>query len=428
MKHISIIFLFFISISANAQLVRIDSTTTGHRIKLINSAGYQVGSDTITRKIVRATLDGGDTFELKPIETLIQRDVYRFITIDSLTPYLKIVDFDEKAEDVIGTKLLGSGYITPNYVDASGETTLSLDTTGTVGLATKYDISTISGGSGLTAEQVFDTVAYTIKVGEGLKKTKSDTGDSLLVELKLKDALERIVWSTGCHKMVFMPTNTTSGTATWGIQVAATGTVTAPGKSTSSKFLFSNRWETLVSTPATNNVAGFRASVQTHGFGNSAGIGGFYFNGVAGPATGVSTTTSRFFWGMTQSVVAPTDVNPSTQVSVFGIGYDDTDANLQFMHNDGSGTCTKIDLGSNFAVPTSDRTSFWRLIAYAKANTQEVFYKVVDMVDGDTYVGSVNTNLPQKTDIFGPRGYTSVGGTSSVTGFAVQQLEIFCDF
>lgn len=428
MKHISIIFLFLISISANAQLVRIDSTTTGHRIKLINSAGYQVGSDTITRKLVRATLDGGDTFYLKPVETLIQRDVYRFITTDSLSPYLKTVDFDEKAEDIIGTKLLGSGYITPNYVDASGEMTLSLDTTGTVGLATKYDISTISGGSGLTAEQVLDTVANTIKVGEGLKKTKSDSGDSLYIELKLKDALERIVWSTGCHKMVFMPGNTTGATATWGVQVTVTGTVTAPGKSTSSKFMFSNRWETLVTTPSTTAVAGFRCNTQNYGFGNSAGMGGYYLNGVTGPATGVTTTTHRYFFGMTSLIANPTDAQPSAQILCFGIGYDAADANLQFMHNDASGTCTKVDLGSNFPVPTSDRSSFWRLIMYSPSNTQEVYYKVIDMLDGDVYTGVATTDLPAKTDIFSPRGYASVGGTSSVIGFAIQQLEIFCDF
>jgi len=361
MKIFKLIVLLFVSQSVFGQLVKIDSSWTSFRAKISNNVGYPIGSDSIRRKSVRCTLDGGDTFYIRT-DSLVNRTVYRFITIDSLTPYLKTVDFDEKAEDIIGTKLLGSRDITPNYVDATGETKLTLDTTGTVGIATKYDLSTISGGSGLTAEQVLDTVAYTVRVGEGLKKTKSDTGDSLLVELKLKDALERIVWSTGCHKMVFMPGNTTGATATWGVQVTVTGNVTAPGKSTSSKFMFSNRWETLVTAPATTAVAGFRCNTQNYGFGNSAEMGGYYLNGVTGPATGVTTTTHRYFFGMTQSIANPTDAQPSAQTLCFGIGYDAADANLQFMHNNGSGTCTKVDLGSSFPVPTSDRPTLRKSI------------------------------------------------------------------
>ena len=427
MKHISIIFLFFVSISANAQLVRIDSTTTGHRIKLINSAGYQVGSDTITRKLVRATLDGGDTFYLKPVETLIQRDVYRFITTDSLTPYLKIVDFDEKAEDIIGTKLLGSSYITPNYVDATGETTLALDTIGTVGLATKYDISAISGGSGLTAEQVFDTVAYTIKVGEGLKKTKYDPGDSLLIELKLRD-IERLAYTSASHKWINMPSNSTSGGTILGGVWSLSGTNTVPTKATTTVHTFMNRAEILRTTNSTTNVAALYSGSLTNGFGNVSGMGGFYFHGVFGPATGCSNTTHRGFWGMRGSISAPGDVNPSTLTNVFGIAWDDTDANVQFMHNDGSGTCTKVDLGSGFPVSTADRTNAYRLYMYAEPNTTTVYYKVVDLTDGSTATGSVSTNLPSNTQMFTVGAHMSVGGTNTVCGISVFQVEIFSDF
>lgn len=410
MKQILTIITLLISLSSYGQLVRIDSTWSSKRMYHTNHIGYRIGTDSIRTKDVRATLDGGDTFHIIT-DSLVSRTKYAFITSDSLTPYFKTVDFDEKAEDIIGSKLIEGSNITLTYNDATGETTVDA-----------------SGASGLNAESVFDTVAYTLKVGEGLRKTKSDTGDSLLVELKLKDALERIVWSTGCHKMVFMPGNTTSATATWGVQVTVTGTVTAPGKSTSSKFMFSNRWETLVTAPSITAVAGFRCNTQNYGFGNSAGMGGYYLNGVTGPATGVTTTTHRYFFGMTQSIANPTDAQPSAQTLCFGIGYDAADANLQFMHNDASGTCTKVDLGSNFPVPTSDRSSFWRLIMYSPSNTKEVYYKVIDMLDGDVYTGVATTDLPAKTDIFSPRGYASVGGTSSVIGFAIQQLEIFCDF
>lgn len=326
-----------------------------------------------------------------------------------LASYTDNTALDEKIEDKIGDKLLISGG-SKSYNDATGETTLTIT------------------ASGLTAEQVLDTVANTIRLGEGLKKTKDDSGDSLFIELKLKDALERIVYSTGCHKAVFMATNTTGGTTHWGFQVNGTGTVTAPVKSTTNRFNYANRWEVLQTTPSTSAVAGFRSSNGISGFGNTSGMGGFYFNGVAGAATGLSNTNARFFFGQSYSFGSPTDVNPSTLLNQFGIGYDSSDGNLQFMHNDGSGTATKVDLGSNFAVTTSDRTNFYRLIMYAESNTSTVYFKVIDMVDGDTYTGSVNTDLPSNTTMFAPSGYTSVGGTSAVTGFALMQLEVFSDF
>lgn len=41
--------------------------------------------------------------------------------------------------------------------------------------------------------------------------------------------------------------------------------------------------------------------------------------------------------------------NPSTFFNTFGFGKDDTDANLQFMHNDGSGVAVKVDTGVTVA-------------------------------------------------------------------------------
>lgn len=328
-----------------------------------------------------------------------------------LASYTTNTDLEEKIQDQIGTKIIEGSGITRSYNDATGETTLS-----------------VTGGSGLTSEQIFDTLAYSIRVGEGLNKTKSDTGDSLYIELKFKNALERVVYGAGCHKSVFMATNTTGGTAHWGFQITATGTVTAPTKSTTNRFQFANRWETLVTSASTTAVAGFRTNATTHGFGNASGMGGFYYNSVTGAATGLSNSNARYFSGFSNSVSAPTDVDPSTLTNIFGIGYDDTDANLQFMHNDASGTATKVDLGSNFAVTTSDRTNFYRLIMYAEPNTTTVYYKVIDMTDGDTYTGSVNTDLPSSTTFFGPYGYTSVGGSSAVTGFSIMSIEVFTDF
>lgn len=48
----------------------------------------------------------------------------------------------------------------------------------------------------------------------------------------------------------------------------------------------------------------------------------------------------------------PTIADPSAATNTCIVGFDGADSNLQVMYNDGSGTATKIDLGSNFPART----------------------------------------------------------------------------
>lgn len=400
MKHISIIFLFFISISANAQLVRIDSTTTGHRIKLINSAGYQVGSDTITRKLVRATLDGGDTFYLKPVETLIQRDVYRFITTDSLTPYLKIVDFDEKAEDIIGTKLIEGSNITLTYNDATGETTI--DASG-------------GGGGGLTDEQVRDTTVAMFTVGPSITWNEDDAADSVYLDVNT-NPLESAVQGLLIGKSLGFAIASSNTISTMGIQFTTTGAATGTTISSSSPYRARpHKYEYVVSTASTSAVAGYRGQVD-----EVRQDDGFVYSVTWGPVIGVSNTSKRAFAGLRNSPSAPTDVSPTTLVECFGMGWDDAnDTNIQIFHNDASGTATQIDLGSGFPIPTADRTDFYTLYVYVPKGGAGWYYKVVDESDGTTATGLVTTNLVASSSFVRPFNYTSVGGVSAQTGIGI---------
>jgi hypothetical protein len=397
MKHISIIFLFLISISANAQLVRIDSTTTGHRIKLINSAGYQVGSDTITRKIVRATLDGGDTFELKPIETLIQRDVYRFITTDSLSPYLKTVDFDEKAEDIIGTKLIEGSNITLTYNDATGETTI--DASG-------------GGGGGLTDEQVRDTTVAMFTVGPSITWNEDDAADSVYLDVNT-NPLETAVQRTLLGKNFSAWISNAGGSPSLGIAittvpgVANTGTVS----STSPYLRRPMKTEYRQTTPTTSNVAQIRSQRTL-----CRGTEGYIYTMTWAPVAGLSNASDRSFAGLKVASGDVTDVNPNTLTTVIGMGYNDaTDSNFKIYHNDGSGTCTEVDLGSSFPIPTTNETDFYTLILYVPNPGTTIYYKVIDEKDGTSVTGSVNSNIPDPATFLTAYAYTSVGGTSSVT-------------
>jgi hypothetical protein len=222
--------------------------------------------------------------------------------------------------------------------------------------------------------------------------------------------------------------NSTTITATGASALTATGTGTAANQATTNLHTLIRRIEYLVTVAATTAVAGWRGTAGLWLVGGpAAGQGGFHFIHRFGPATGVATTTHRLFVGMANTVAAPTDVQPSTQTNFVGLGYDAADANMQMMHA-GAGAATKIDLGASFPVPTADRTKAYELAMFSKPGTaQEVQYGVTDLATGATASGTISTNLPTTATFLAPRGWMSVGGTSSVIGIAHMGLSIGSD-
>jgi hypothetical protein len=212
--------------------------------------------------------------------------------------------------------------------------------------------------------------------------------------------------------------------------LTATGTATAANVAVTNRHTYQKRLEYLVTVAATTAVAGYRgAAAQWTIGGPSTGAGGFHFICRWGPATGVATATNRAFVGMSSSTSAPTDVEPSTQTNCAGVGWDAADTNMQFMYNDAAGTCTKVDLGASFPVPTSDRTEAYEIAMFSPpGGTQSVSYEVTNLATGSVATGTVTTDLPTTSTLLAPRGWMSVGGTSSVIGIALMSLYIESDF
>lgn len=402
MRHIIILSLLFISSIASAQLVRIDSTTTAKRIYYYNQAGLYIGSDSVNEKVVRATLDGGDTFKI-PTYTLIQRDPEKFYTIDSLAPYLKITDLDEKVEDKIGDKLLVSGG-SKSYNDATGETTITIT------------------GSGLTGEQARDSINEMLRAGSDITITKSDSGDSTLIQSNLNALTSRLQRTRmGANYGWVMCYG--GGLTEVGMDLAFTGVGNTANMATTTAYTARDKFEYLVTTPSTTAVVGFKGQYDLFWAGNNAYNGGFDYAVTWGPATGVSTTTHRAFAGVRNSSGNPSDIDPSTLVNCIGMGYDDDDTNIQIMHNDASGTCTKIDLGSGFPVPTADRTKVFTFYLSIESGSGTYYWKVVDEADNKTATGTITTDIPTSTTLLRPYGHVSVGGTSSEIGMGIFNIQ-----
>ncbi|MFN4191805.1 MAG: hypothetical protein ACK4FR_02585 [Tabrizicola sp.] len=216
----------------------------------------------------------------------------------------------------------------------------------------------------------------------------------------------------------------------FGIAMTGGGTATAENVATTNLHTYMRRRSWRVTTASATATAGLRGNALMWTLGGpSAGLGGFHTVWRWGPATGVATPTTRAFVGMRASVAAPTDVNPSTLTNLCGMGWDSGDANIQFIHNDGTGTATKIDLGASFPRPTVDLTSVYEVALFAPpGTTQSLGYQVKDLASGAVATGTVTTDIPAPTQLLAPYGYISVGGTSSVIGFAVMSLYIESDY
>ncbi len=212
--------------------------------------------------------------------------------------------------------------------------------------------------------------------------------------------------------------------------LTATGTATAANVAVTNVYTRMRLLEYLVTVAATTAVAGFFQPAAQYTLGGATAFGGFHLVARFGPSTGVTTGTRRMFVGLSSSVAAPTDVNPSTLLNMIGVGYDAADTNMQLMHNDGTGAAVKIDLGASFPRPSADRTKMYELALFSAPNAGTVVsYLVTDLGTGATAAGTITSaDVPAATTLLAFRGYSSVGGTSSVTGIALNSMYIETDY
>jgi len=208
-----------------------------------------------------------------------------------------------------------------------------------------------------------------------------------------------------------------------------TGIATAANFAVTNRHTQTQRLEYLVTPASTTAVAGWRyTNLGWRVGGANAGEGGFFYVCRWGPATGVATGTNRAFVGMANTVAAPTDVAPSSILNIVGMGWDAADTAIQIMHR-GTGAVTKVNLGASFPVPITDRTKVYELVMFSPpGSTQSVSYTVTDLGTGATTSGTISANMPTTDTLLAPRGWMSVGGTSSVIGIALMSLYLETDY
>jgi hypothetical protein len=164
----------------------------------------------------------------------------------------------------------------------------------------------------------------------------------------------------------------------------------------------------------TNNTAGNAVEIRPTGFLGSR-TGGFFFDMTFKMRTIV--TNNRAFFGLTNNITTFGNINilTNTAQDKVGVGVNSSTGNWQFVHNTAGTTPTLIDLGTNFALNTTD---FFRLlISCISTDTASLYWVVENLTNGQTSSGTATTNLPTVTAMLTPRQYLTNNAQSTIADF-----------
>lgn len=151
---------------------------------------------------------------------------------------------------------------------------------------------------------------------------------------------------------------------------------------------------------------------------------GFFFSMKFGNEDAVAVADARLFAGLYGLGVIG-NVNPSTLVSMIGVGADSGDANLQFMHNDNGGTAVKVDLGSNFPANTI-ATDLYCFQMYNVPGASSVWYRLINIsTKVETAWVEVTTDLPAINSALIPHCWRNNGTTALAVRLSLVDLTLY---
>jgi hypothetical protein len=168
---------------------------------------------------------------------------------------------------------------------------------------------------------------------------------------------------------------------------ADTITGNANATATGSRLGRQPRFNYVTSTVA-GSLAGFRTTFNSWGGMSSGTICEWLF----GTADAATVAGARSFVGFTGNFAAPNNVEPTSLTNCVGIARLSTSNNWHIIHNDNTGTCTSIDLGSGYPSNTLEVDLIYLRLTFNTNGT--VSYLVANKTTNISTSGILSTNLP----------------------------------
>lgn len=318
-----------------------------------------------------------------------------------------------------GNSLLGSGNLSiQNINTVKTITSSSLSTQDITGFLTYLNaVTSFSIGLNETVDyhvtdtnQYFKILVNGVSVGSGqtaIVESQVITYD-LNTMAKFKGAL--YLWQPIGNQIsvVGAVTPTTVGTG-------SNATSNFSGTYTSSPALTWNRRRSVSAASAGSTAEFYEAGWHVC----SVGLG-FYF--VAQVQSELNPSNARLFDGLTNSLIAFPNSDPSSQINLLGLGKDAADTNYHIIHNDGTGTATKVLLtGSNFLASNLDS---FRIEIINLYNSNTVTFIITNLRTRGVSLVNVNSDLPSITTGLAPRLSSNNGSTAASVTKSWNKLEI----
>jgi hypothetical protein len=164
----------------------------------------------------------------------------------------------------------------------------------------------------------------------------------------------------------------------------------------------------ITSGPGAGSSSSIKTGTASWFRGSTANAGGFRFAVYFGTASAVAQ--QRLFIGMHSAGGVIGNVNPSTLLNCFGVGYDSAQTTFRLIHNDTTVGAVTTDLGANFPVNTTD-WFFLEIIAEPNASSME--YRLVNVTTGNETSGSIATRLPVDSTFLNAHLWCNNGTTAA---------------
>lgn len=200
---------------------------------------------------------------------------------------------------------------------------------------------------------------------------------------------------------------------------------TNSAKAYSSTSVLSCKTRYVIPTAAAINSSAYvrMGNSQTSGLimNDSAYGGGTLLTMVVGfPAY---ASTQRLFQGyQTSNSQIANNVDITTLLNIFGIGKNTADTNLQWMHNDGASTATKIDTG--VAVSTNNIYTIELFVPSNSSTMYGALYEMTKTANTLMSTCAVSSNIPAVgTPLFFQQFISTATGTASISLAIITTVE-----
>lgn len=220
--------------------------------------------------------------------------------------------------------------------------------------------------------------------------------------------------------------NSTNLPGNWGMGQPSVTTATAR-PITGTFFGQFSRIATVSAATAGASCA-IRGTIRLFQRGNAPKVGGFNILFKCGVSDAAAVAQGRNAWGLFDQDGTTTGTlqnrNPSSEINCCFVGSDSGDANLQIMHNDGTGTCTKIDLGVDFPANTLS-TDMYQVQIFAEPNGSYIEVTVTNLLTGIVSpTHSLTTNLPDPAAIMPLQFWRNNGTTAAAVSLDVATVYV----